>query len=309
MTVAAGMVRRLHTIADDHGLFTILAVDHRDSLRVEFDADAPDDVDPAVLTRFKLDLVRAVGSRASAVLLDPEYSVGQAVLARAVRRDVAVLAAVEEQGYLGDAEARTQVLLEDWGVEKAARLGVAGVKLLVLYRPDRGAATSAQEDLVREVVEACAANEVPLFCEPVPYDLDGDDDRRRVVVRSAERMAALGAHVLKLPFPVGGDDGWADACAELDAAAGRPWALLSWGAPYEVFRDQLAAACDAGASGFLVGRALWRPALEVDGRGDALRDVVIPRFEELTAIAHRHGRPWHDAADLPDPAVFDHRTY
>lgn len=309
MTLPAGKVRRLQTIADDDGMLTILAVDHRDTLRVEFDPDAPETVAPDVLAAFKLDLVRAVGSRASAVLLDPEYGIGPATLGRAVRRDVATIVAVEAQGYLGDPDARTQTLLDGWGVAKAARLGVAGIKLLVLYRPDRGETTRAQEDLVRRVAAACAEVEMPLFCEPVPYDLTDDADRRRVVVRSAARMAELGADVLKAPFPVGGRDGWAGACAELDAAAGVPWALLSWGAPYEIFREQLAAACEAGASGFLVGRALWRPALPATGRAAALRDVVVPRFEELTAIARRHGRPWDEAASLPDPAAFDYAAY
>lgn len=303
-----GKMRRLQRTARD-GLFTVLAIDHRDALRLEFQPDDPEGVDPSVLTAFKLGVVAGLGTRPSAVLLDPEYSVGQAVTGRALPPGVGLLSALEAQGYEGAPTARSQSLLDGWGVDQAARLGVDGVKLLLLYRPDRGAATRHQEDLVREVVESCRRTEVPLFCEPIPYDLDDDDDRRRVIVTAVERLGELGVDVLKVPFPVGGDTGWSEACAELSAAAEVPWTLLSWGVSYERFREQLTAACEAGASGFLVGRALWRPALSPNDRESALRRAVVPRFDELTDITRRLGRPWWDAVRLPEPATFDRQAY
>ena len=315
MVLTPGKIRGLATTSTADGIFTILALDHRDSMRVVLDPVAPAAIPAAVLTEVKLWLLRELGGSATAVMLEPEYSAAHAIAARTLPGDVGFLAAVEAQGYLGDPTARQTSLLEGWSVEKAKRLGASGIKLLVLYRPDSPVA-DAQDETIRTVIADCARFDIPLFLEPLAYAMEPGlttdspefaAKRRRIVIDTVKRLGALGPEILKVQFPVDtrheADRAvWADACAELDDASPVPWALLSGGDPYELFRDQVQVACAAGASGFMVGRALWGEAIKSppDERVALVDAVLRPRFEELAAIAREHGRDWVAKHDLPD---------
>lgn len=261
----------------------MLALDHRDSLRVEFDADAPEAVPVQTLVRFKTDLVSGFGSRPTAVMLDPELSIEPVLTAGLLPNGVGSLCALEAQGYLGDPEARTNHLLDGWSPARARDVGASAAKLLLLYRPDRGSATTSQEDLVRATVEACGEADIPLFVEPVPYDVVDVDDRECTVLAAAERIGALGPDVVKMPFPSDSEtpERWDAACRRVDEVVGRPWAVLSWGAPFETFLRQVETACANGCSGFMAGRAIWREAIAVETRATVIVDTAIPRFDAL----------------------------
>ncbi len=313
--LSLGKMRGLQTTSTKNGIFNILAIDHRDSLRVVIDPDHPEAVPAAILTELKLAIIEQIAPHATAVMLEPEYSAAQAIAAGALPGHVGFLSALEEQGYLGDPYARQTTLLSGWSVAKAKRLGASGIKLLIFYHPDAGKATERQEALVKAVVADCAREEIPLFLEPLAYPLDPAvpvnsaefaAQRRRVVVETARRLGALGPDVLKIQFPLDAkydpDEGlWRDACAELNEAAVVPWALLSAGDPYDTFKTQLRVACRAGCSGFMAGRALWREAISVTRaeRETVLRNTVLPRFEELSQIAHTYGQGWQAKYNLP----------
>ena len=154
-----------------------------------------------------------------------------------------------------------------------------------MYRPDRGEITAAQDALVAEVVDQCKAAGLPLFVEPVPYEVLDVADREETVVRSAERIGALGPDVIKMPFPSAthSPDRWQAACQRLDAATDVPWAVLSWGAPFDDFIGQVQVACDNGASGFMAGRAIWAEAVLSPDRHAVLTEVALTRFDSLVA--------------------------
>jgi tagatose 1,6-diphosphate aldolase len=271
------------SVLDSRGVLTVLALDHRDSLRVEFDSENPDAVDAQELTQFKLDVLDVFGSRPSGVMLDPEYSIHQIWARGKVAPGVGAFCALEAQGYLGDPSARSNELF--WTPAQAAEVNATAAKLLILYRPDRGEITAAQDALVADVVDQCNAVGLPLFVEPVPYEVSDFADREETVVRSAERIGALGPDVIKMPFPSAtqSPDRWEAACQRLDAATDVPWAVLSWGAPFEDFIGQVQVACDNGASGFMAGRAIWDEAVLSTDRQAVLTDVAVPRFDSLVA--------------------------
>lgn len=307
-TLSPGKIRALQTTSTTDGHFAILAIDHRDSLRVLLNPPQPDAIPAAELTGLKLDIIRHIAPLASAVMLDPEYSAAQAIAAGALPGRVGFLCAAEAQGYLGDPRVKQNSLLPGWSVAKAKRLGAGGIKLLVLYHPEAGEVTARQEELVQAVVADCAREDIPLFLEPLLYALDPAlpvksagfaAQRRRWVVETARRLTALGPDILKLQFPLDAGHNpdpaeWADACAELNEAAARPWALLSGGDPFDTFKAQLQVACRAGCSGFMVGRALWGDAISADSarRADLLQTTVRARFAELAGIAAA-GSGWH----------------
>jgi tagatose-1,6-bisphosphate aldolase len=315
-TLSPGKIRALQTTSTPEGIFTILAIDHRDSLRVLLSPDRPEDVPSPRLTDLKLDIVRHIAPLASAVLLEPEYSAAQAIVAGVLPGRVGFLSALEEQGYLGDPYARQTTLLNGWSVAKAKRLGANGIKLLLFYHPDAGEATERQEEVVRAVVADCARHDIPLFLEPMAYSPDRNvplnsaefaAQRRRIVIETARRLGRLGPDILKIQFPVSAkyenDEAvWQDACAELNDAVGVPWALLSLGDPYDSFKRQLQVACEAGCSGFMVGRALWREVIELEApeRSAILESVVRSRFEELSLIAAEFGCSWQSRYGMPE---------
>jgi tagatose-1,6-bisphosphate aldolase len=274
-------------LATRAGRFTIAALDHRDALVAEFDRLG---VEPGAgpgsgrrggaeaLRRFKGDVLAAIGRapvKPSAVMLEPEYSLPD--LRSAVPEGVGVTCAIEAQGYLDDPEAGNS-LLEGWSPARVRSVGADGVKLLVLYRHDRGRFTTDQEALVARVVDEAVAAGVPALIEPVPVDATDPDDRRRVIVTAARRIGAIGPMVLKLPFPGPG------ACGEVTEASGaNPWVLLSWGVTFDEFADQLGEAMAGGCAGFAVGRALWREAVDPAGREAFLAGPFQHRLAHLVA--------------------------
>lgn len=269
-------------LATAGGRFTIAALDHRDALVAEFDRlETSDRTETGVdaLRRFKADVLAAIDAapiKPSAVMLEPEYSLPD--LRAAVPDGVGVTCALEAQGYF-DAPGQGNAVMDGWSPARVRTVGADGAKLLVLYRHDRGPYTDAQERLVARVAAEAAEAGVPALIEPVPIEVADDADRRAVVVNAARRVGALGPMILKLPFPGAG------ACAEVTEAAGpRPWVLLSWGVTYDEFLAQLVEAMAAGCSGFAVGRALWREAVDPVGRADFLAGTFQDRLAELIDI-------------------------
>jgi tagatose 1,6-diphosphate aldolase len=303
-------------------LFNILAIDHRDSIRVVIDPDAPEIVPGQLITDIKLSIVRKIAPYATAVMLDPVYSAAQAIATGSLPGNVGFLSALEEQGYLGNPLERETTLLGGWSVEKAKRLGAAGIKLLIFYHPHAGKAAACQESLARRVLADCARAEIPLFLEPMFYSFDPHttvdspqfaEERPTLVMETVRRLSALEPHILKVPFPCDAKYDsdvarWKSACAALNDVCTVPWALLSGGDPFDVFKQQLQVACENGCSGFMAGRALWREAVSLHGdeRDAFLASVLLDRFRELTEITSRFGQSWMRRYRMP---VIDETWY
>ena len=322
-----GRIRALQMASTERGVFAILAVDHRDALRVMLDRARPETVPAAQLTEIKLSIVRQIGRYATAILLDPVYGLGQSIAQVALPSKTALLSALEEQGYLGDAFSRQTKMLEGWGVEKAKMLGASGVKLLLFYHPQAGETTERQEKVVQELAAECQRFDIPLFLEPILYSPDPKvskdspgfaAQRPQLMVETVRRLGALKPDVLKLEFPVDckyekEEAVWQASCSKLNEAAPVPWTLLSGGDSFELFRDQLRVACQNGCSGFLVGRALWQEAvyLQEEERSAYLKGEVSRRWQMLLSIAETYAQPWfkkYEAADVNEHWYKDYLT-
>lgn len=304
MSYPIGKIRRLQQCATLAGHFVILAMDHRGNLRRSLNQAAPELVSYDAIVEFKLRVVDKLAGAASAVLLDPEYGAAQAVAVSALPGRVGLVVAAEKTGYAGKSAARESLILPGWSVEKISRMGAAAVKLLLYYHPD-AANASRQEALVREVGEACLEYELPFFLEPLSFSLDpaverlASPEKRQVVIETARRLTPMGVDVLKAEFPLNTADEpdeevWADACAQLSEASLVPWVLLSAGVNFEEFKRQTVVACQAGASGVMVGRAVWKEAadLEGDARAEFLAMTARERMVGLGNIIAEHAQPW-----------------
>lgn len=302
-----GKLRGLQQISSERGTFTALALDHRQNLRKTNTAFTSDEE----LSRFKLGVTSSLASSATAVLLDPEVSAAQAIAGGAIPGGVGLVVALESTGYTGEATARQAQIIPGWSVEKAKRMGASAVKLLVYYHPDSPTAQET-ENFTSKVAEDCRKHDLVLMLEPLSYSVDGgkrlsSDEKRYVVVETARRLTSLNVDVLKAEFPLDlnetDESKWMEACREISSASITPWILLSAAVDYETFVRQVIVACNAGASGIAVGRAVWQEAVTMSGeeRNNFLCTTARERISRLASLCFALARPYTDfyTADAP----------
>ena len=270
ITISIGKFRRLQQCSTERQIISVLALDHRQNLRQSLRPQSPDAVSAEELSNFKINLVRSISPESSAVLLDPQFGAAQCISAGVLPAHVGLLVSVEASGYTGDPISRVSGILPGWNVAKIEGMGASAVKLLVYYHP--AAKTSGEiESLVKDVAGECQDRDIPLFLEILSYSPDptvkklSPDERHRVVLESADRLTFPGVDILKAEFPLDissakEETEWASACSELSAASHAPWVLLSASVPYGTFLRQVTVACQCGASGVAVGRAVWQEA-------------------------------------------------
>jgi len=305
MQFSIGKIRGIQQCTSQRGTFTCLALDHRQNLRRALNPEDPSTVTDSDLTDFKLNVAAALAGEATAVLLDPEYSAAQAVAAGVIPKNAGLVVAVEATGYTGDPTARQSRILPGWSVKKAKMMGANMIKLLVYYHPDAPTAPEI-ESFVKKVADECRLFDLGIMLEPLSYSLDPDqaklssDEKRYVVVETARKLTPLGADILKAEFPLdvknSEEEIWATACAEISNTSVIPWILLSAAVDFETYLRQVKTACNAGASGIAVGRAVWKEAVEMtpQDRNDFLQTTAKNRLSELSSLCVELGKPWQN---------------
>jgi tagatose 1,6-diphosphate aldolase len=318
-----GTRRGIAACASERGTFAVLALDHRQNLRRELRPADPVSVTYDEMVEFKRAVVRALAPVATGTLLDPEIGAAQCIADGSLPASAGLLVAIEATGYDGPSTARISRVLDGWSVDKAKRMGASAAKLLVYYHPDARNAAD-QERLVSDVAADCLAADIALFVEPLSFSIvEGEpligEGRRRVVVETARRLTAIGGDILKAEFPydpsVTDRGRWREACVELDAASVAPWVLLSGGVDEATFEAQVSTACEAGASGVVVGRSVWAEAatMEPAARDAFLATTGRERLRRLADLVDERGRPWHDRpnrlTNAPPPGDGWYREY
>ncbi len=306
--VSTGKIRGLQQLADEKGIMTMCALDHRGSLKQMLGEKHPEGVSYQDMVAFKLDLCRILAPHASAILLDPIYGAGQAIAAGVLPKSTGLLVSLEESGYLGEAEARVTGVLFDWNVGKVKKMGATAAKLLLYYRPDVDVA-GRQLDTVKKLANTCLVEDIPFVVEPVSYRVkkleakpeDFAKIKPQLVIKTAQQITTFPIDVLKAEFPADleyekDENKLLDYCHQLNEASQVPWVILSAGVNFDLFCKQVEIACQAGASGFLAGRALWQEATQISyrqGRLEFLETIVAKRLKTLTELADKYGIPWH----------------
>jgi sulfofructosephosphate aldolase len=291
----------LAAIARPNGTFGMLALDQRETMRTmlaeTWDGPVPD----AALVRFKVDAARALTPAASAVLLDTAFAL-EAVEAEGARATGCGLIVGCDRFDQPPGGVVERTWFDASYAEAAARAGTAAIKLLVIWR--RGEEVEQRARAVSDFLEAAARMGVVSIVEGIVRARSGaaplaGEALDEAILDSARELCAFGPDLYKGEVPTlgaGTDERITAVAREMTVAVGpRTWVVLSAGVAAERFEDAVAAACRGGASGFLAGRGIWRPALPIAGREVAFRDVALPRLQRLGAIVDREARPYRDA--------------
>lgn len=323
--ITSGKFKGINACANAQGIIAALAMDQRGSLEKMIAKALGGDVSPTAeqLTQFKSIITELLSPHASAILLDPEYSL-PALKKKAPQ--TGLLLAYEKSGYDTTTPGRLPDLIPEWSVRRLVEAGADAIKLLVHYNPDAAPGlNSVKHAFIERVGAECVAVDVPLFLEIICY-ADGMDEKgvefaRRKPELVARYMAEFskpryGVDILKVEPPInmkfvagaaafGGTAAYTRAEAlthfrETARAASKPFIYLSAGVSDAVFRETLELALEAGAafSGVLCGRATWQDGVPAFARsGDAglrawLADRGVQNIAALNAILAQGATPW-----------------
>jgi tagatose-1,6-bisphosphate aldolase len=292
--------RSLADIATPGGVFSIIAMDQRNTLRRMFSAVGIEAADDDMVTA-KADVARALTPLASGILFDPTYGVPAITGTGALAETCGLLVASEpaERGKLGvePVTRRDPALDSRWVLSQ----GGDANKFFAQLRADRPTPAAGKPDLVaqcmqavREVVADCKEVGIPSVIENLVYPFEGEDlsgqRREDAIIEAARALNEIDCDLLKLEYP-----GSPEGCRRLAGVLDRPWAVLSAGVPFDDFTEVLRIAFDeGGASGFIAGRSVWREVLPLNGneRQRFLAEVARPRLQRLVAVAVERARPF-----------------
>ncbi len=326
MNLTEGKRRGLEAVSNRQGVIAAAAMDQRGSL---FSAIAKgrgvskDQVKAEEVTEFKVAVTKVLSPHASAILLDPEYSLPALPH---VAKGTGVLLAYEQSGYDNTRPGRRPDLLPTYSVRRLVEQGANAIKLLLYYTPfDPPAVNDEKHAFVERIGAECTALDAPFFLEFVGYE-EGKDEKGPeyapkkpdVVTRSIEEFSKdrYGVDVLKVEVPVNlkfvegtrvftGTRLWTrrealDAFRHAAAVARKPFIYLSAGVSNEEFTEALVLAAEAGVNwcGVLCGRATWKEGIPVYAQKGVkaleawLGDQGVKNIEAVNARL-KAAKPWY----------------
>lgn len=272
----------------ESGAFAMLAVDQREALRNMMAEHADGPVTDEQVRDFKLLAARILTPLASGVLIDRQFALDAAIEQGVVSPSCGLIGSADHfESAHGELVGDVTIDRLVDARELKAR-GAVALKLLVLYRPDEDPA--GRIAMTEEFIGICADAGLASIIEPVSrHPLAGGDwDWNAGVHAAAAELGHLGADLYKAEMPlrgVGPEAQLREECSRLTEVIDGPWVILSSGVSPEVFPDAVRVACEAGASGFLAGRAVWAPSLGAADVEEDLRTSAASRLKRLIEVA------------------------
>jgi len=293
----------LSSIANSDGVFSIVAMDQRNTLKKMFAAVGVTATDDDMM-QAKIAVASALSKAGSGILLDPTWGVPAVNQNDILPASCGLLIAAEnpDRGNFNGEPGPTKMPGQDAAWVKS--LGGQAVKVLVSMHPGRVRnagepdLTSETVELVRSIVADCKAQGIPSVIENLIYPLPNaelltDEQKENLIVESAILLNETKPDLLKLEFPI-----TERGCKRLADSLTVPWAVLSAGVAFEQFKKAIILSCDAGgASGFIAGRSIWKEAIGMSKveQDKFLTSTAVARLEELNQTVLGRAVPWNKA--------------
>lgn len=278
----------LMDITRPSGGFAMLAVDQREAMRMMFSAaGVPAPVTDKQLTDFKVNTAKIVSPYASAILVDRQFCYRQIVEQNAIAQSCAMIVAADEFIPGNGLPVDSVVIDRNIDPQGVKRDGGKALKLLVLWRSDED--PQQRLEMVREFNQLCHANGLLSIIEPVVRPPRRGDvfDREQAIIDAAKELGDSGADLYKVEMPLAGKGTQQElltASQKLNEQINMPWVILSSGVDEKLFPRAVRMAMQAGASGFLAGRAVWSSVVGLPETELMLRDISVPKLQRLGEI-------------------------
>jgi tagatose 1,6-diphosphate aldolase len=314
MQLTPGKLLGMRRLADEKGLFKMVAADQRPPITGPIAkqlgvAEAPWDE----VAKFKAQIVTQLQGASSAILLDPYYGIPAAF--DKLASDKGLIVTLEDSVFSESTAGRFSKDIDHWTVNKIKRLGGDAVKVLVWYRPDASPENIVfQQDYVKRIGEECQHFDIPFLLELLLYPFAVEADKSTGYIEMKEKnsdfvLASIeefakqeyGVDLFKLESPVNANminssGNVQELFDEMGRLAGRPWVMLSAGAGKENFQNVLLHAFQAGASGFLAGRAIWQDSFSAypDWQKiiDGLSSDGFQYLQQISKLADKKAMSW-----------------
>lgn len=283
----------LTELARPSGGLAMVAMDQRESLRAMLGEHSPAPVPDSDLTKFKLAVATELGAHASGFLIDRDYGFDQVLGDRLLPPTCGLILAADLLRHPPEGGPVVETSLDErLNPVHMRERGVAAMKLLLVWRPDEH--RDQRLALAEEFVRRCSGAGLLSILEGVVRPTS-DDDFDRLQLEAATELGALRPSLYKSQVPRRGvGDQVAKVCERISAAVPVPWVVLSQGVTIENFPHAVRTACNAGASGFLAGRAIWGDTLA--DPAPLLRARAVDRVKRLAEVVDSSARPWQEAA-------------
>src|SRR5258708_4306629 len=213
--------------------FLMLALDHRGSFKKLINSQNPETVTDEQAITLKREIIESLEDQFSALLID--QAIG---LPAYIKKSKPFLLPLEESGYtekLGERITEISYTVDDLKFD-----GASGAKILLYFNPSVET-SKVQLHTAKKIMEECKQKNFPLFLEIRVYDpVKGDkieDQVESLVLDSLKMFIENGItpDVWKLEYPAN-----LAACQKITQLVGNtPWILLTKGASFEMFVDEL----------------------------------------------------------------------
>ncbi|TCP93473.1 sulfofructosephosphate aldolase [Cricetibacter osteomyelitidis] len=273
-------------IARPSGGFAMLAVDQREALRLMFAASGMNHSDQD-LTDFKVNAAKILSPYASGVLVDNQFCYKQIVEQKVISSNSAMIVAADQFIPGNGIPVDTVCIDKEIDPHKARENGAKALKLLVLWRQDED--PQQRLEMVKEFNQICHSAGLVSIIEPVvrPPRIGDKFDREQAILAAAKELGDSGADLYKGEMPLFGKGNASEllsAAQKLNDQINMPWVILSSGVDVNLFCRSVRIAMQAGASGFLAGRAVWSSVIGLPDTELMLKDISAPRLQHLSSI-------------------------
>jgi len=305
MSLAIGKARALQQLLQN-GRFKVVAIDHRDVF-VEMMKSANHYKSIESVTNEKIEIIKVCRDYASGFLIDPHYALPKCILDYEIPGNVGFMVNIEDNDY-SEKAIKGEYFIKDFSPEKVKRMGASAVKMFIYYNPE-SEQVSVYEEMINKIAESCLKVELPFLIEPVLFSLDDKpisaSERVRLTYLTIERLKKFKIDIFKIDFP-GNVNEYSNEenikiCSKISEMLNVPWVIMSSGIDEVTFLRQLELACQGGASGYVVGRVLWKQfVICKDEERDKYRKempIILNKFNE---VVDKYAKPVTDIVQFTE---------
>ena len=229
------------------------------------------------VVEFKKQISQNLSRHASAVLMDPVYSIPNLITTSKCN---GLIITLEDHVFTEKGKGRYSKNIKNWTVEKIKKIGGDAVKVLAWYRPDADKKSiQHQKKYIENIGKQCEKYDIPFLLEllvypfknEIGYSKDYSEQKQKNqnhVIESVREFSKkkYKVDIFKLESPVDSrklesgkfSKSTLEAFKKLSEATNNvPWVMLSSGMSKKSFFNCLKLAYKNGASGYLAGRTIW----------------------------------------------------